>query len=59
MATNKEILQYHKDRVKEESQKMKYTRDQEIQIIIAEELIKVNEYLNEISGWLERDSIKL
>ena len=59
MATNKEILQYHKDRVKEDSQKMKYTRDLEIQIIIAEELIKANEYLNEISGWLERDSIKL
>jgi len=58
VATNKEILQYHKERVKEDSQKMKYTRDIEVQIIIAEELIKANEYLNEISGWLEKDSIK-
>jgi len=51
MAKNKEILQWIKDRVKEDSQKMKYTRQDELLIIIAEELIKINEYL-------ERDSIK-
>lgn len=57
MATNKERLEQIKDKIEKDSQ-VKLIRGLEIQIIIAEELIRANEYLNEISGWLERDSIK-